>query len=159
MLANQNLLYSVSNNTNNIRFELCKNSFNAVWKKAAQGSPLSPTLYNSTRNFLSKNLTWHGWHFRRVEFYVIASSAHFSHFQLRDRPPGCVRKWIYRWKNNESDVWSMLVYSKLHKKLIIYNQILLYIHWSADCWDCLVECPKNRTRSFTSQMVNKQGRI
>ena len=46
------------------------------------------TLYNSTRNFLSTNLTWDGWHFRRGEFYVIASSAHFSHFQLRDRPPG-----------------------------------------------------------------------
>ena len=45
------------------------------------------TLYNSTRNFLSINLTWDGWHFRRGEFYVIASSAHFSRFQLRDRPP------------------------------------------------------------------------
>ena len=33
------------------------------------------------------------------------------------------------------------------------------LHWSADCWDCSVECPKNRTRSFRSQMVNKQGRI
>ena len=33
------------------------------------------------------------------------------------------------------------------------------VHWSADCWDCSVECPKNRTRSFRSQMVNKQGRI
>ena len=33
------------------------------------------------------------------------------------------------------------------------------LHWSADCWDCSVERPKNRTRSFRSQMVNKQGRI
>ena len=43
MLVNQTLLYSVSNNTSNIRFKLCKNSSNAVWKKAAQGSPFSPT--------------------------------------------------------------------------------------------------------------------
>ena len=43
MIVNQTLLYSIFNNTNNIRFKLCKNSFNAVWKKAAQGSPLSPT--------------------------------------------------------------------------------------------------------------------
>ena len=43
MLVNQTLLYSVSNNTNNIRFKLCKNSFNAVLKKSAQGSPLSLT--------------------------------------------------------------------------------------------------------------------
>ena len=41
MLVNQTLLYSVSNNTNNIRFKLDINSFNAGWKKAAQGSPLS----------------------------------------------------------------------------------------------------------------------
>ena len=33
------------------------------------------------------------------------------------------------------------------------------VHWSADCWDCSVECPKNRARSFRSQMVNKQGPI
>ena len=44
MLVNQTLLYSVSNNTNNIRFKLYKNSFNAVWKKAAKGIPLSPTF-------------------------------------------------------------------------------------------------------------------
>ena len=46
MLVNQTLLYSVSNNTNNIRLKLCKNSFNAVWKKTAQRSPLSPILQN-----------------------------------------------------------------------------------------------------------------
>ena len=46
MLVNQTLLYSVPNNTNNIRFKICKNSFNAVWKKAAQESPLSPTIRN-----------------------------------------------------------------------------------------------------------------
>ena len=44
MLVNQTLLYSVSNNTSNIRFKLCKNSFIAVWKKAAQGSPFSPNF-------------------------------------------------------------------------------------------------------------------
>ena len=42
MLVNQILLYSVSNNTNNILFKLGTNSFNAVWTTAAQGSPLSP---------------------------------------------------------------------------------------------------------------------
>ena len=36
---------------------------------------------------------------------------------------------------------------------------IIEIHWSADYWDCSMECPKNRTRSFRSQMVNKQGRI
>ena len=35
MLVNQTLLYSVANNTNNIRFKLGKNNLNAVWKKAA----------------------------------------------------------------------------------------------------------------------------
>ena len=34
-LVDQTLSYSSSNNTNNIRFKLWKNSFNAVWKKAA----------------------------------------------------------------------------------------------------------------------------
>ena len=38
MLVNQTLLYSISNNTNNIRFKLCKNSFNAVWKKWLKGA-------------------------------------------------------------------------------------------------------------------------
>ena len=56
MLVNQTLLHSVFNNTNNIRFKLCKNSFNAVWKKAAQGSPLFPTYYKdaySLKPFIS----------------------------------------------------------------------------------------------------------
>ena len=57
MPVNQTLFYSVSNNTNNIQFKLCKKSFNAVWKKAAQGSPLSPTAwkrkFNSTCIFVS----------------------------------------------------------------------------------------------------------
>ena len=44
MLVKETLLYSVSNNTDNIRFHLCKNNFNDVWKKAAQGSPLFPTI-------------------------------------------------------------------------------------------------------------------
>ena len=39
------------------------------------------------------------------------------------------------------------------------NFLEVHIHWSVDSWDCSVECPKNRTRSFRSQMVNKQGRI
>ena len=46
MLVNQTLLYSISNNTNNIRFKLCKSSFNALRKKAVEGSPLYPTMKN-----------------------------------------------------------------------------------------------------------------
>ena len=42
MLVNQTLLYSVSNNTNNIRFKWCKNSFNAVWKKNGSREPTLP---------------------------------------------------------------------------------------------------------------------
>ena len=41
----------------------------------------------------------------------------------------------------------------------LYHGALPHIHSSADSWDCLVEYPKNRTRLFRSQMVNKQGRI
>ena len=42
MLVNQTLFYSASNNTNNILFKLCENSFNAVRKKRLKGahSPL-----------------------------------------------------------------------------------------------------------------------
>ena len=52
MLINQTLLYSVSNNTNNIRFKLCKSSFNAVWKKRLKGIHSSlpdPTRASGTR--------------------------------------------------------------------------------------------------------------
>ena len=40
-------------------------------------------------------------------------------------------------------------------RLLSYREL----QWSAGCWDCSVECPKNQTWSFRSQMVNKQGRI
>ena len=55
-----------------------------------------------------------------------------------------------------------MVNKNMVKSEIKYNIVYVFkdiVHWSADCWDCSVECPKNRTRSFRSQIVNKQGRI
>ena len=51
MLANQTLLYSVSNNTSNIRFKLCKKSFNAIWKKRLKGAH-SPLLWYTSISIL-----------------------------------------------------------------------------------------------------------
>ena len=58
MLVNQTLLYLISNINNNIRVKSFKNSFNAVWKKVAQGFPLSPDcskIINNNNNNNSNN--------------------------------------------------------------------------------------------------------
>ena len=54
MLVNQILLYSVSNNTNNIRFKLCKNGFIAVnaEKKRLKGAHSPLRASNRTEIFM-----------------------------------------------------------------------------------------------------------
>ena len=54
MLVNQILLYSVSNNTNNIRFKLCKNGFIAVnaEKKRLKREPTLPYVPLTVRKHL-----------------------------------------------------------------------------------------------------------
>ena len=66
-----------------------------------------------------------------------------------------------RWKNLYSCKMTVISFSVIFwsHSLYVCNVMCRHIHWSADCWDCSVEYPKNRTRSFRSQMVNKQGRI
>ena len=56
MLANQTLLYLISNNTiNNIRVKSFKNSFNAVLKQAAQeSSPLYMIPYSPREFYYNK---------------------------------------------------------------------------------------------------------
>ena len=70
MLVNQTLIYSVSDNTNNIRFKLCKNSFNAIWKKAAQGSPLPPTQLPRDPTKYTANPSFHEYCVLVVMFMV-----------------------------------------------------------------------------------------
>ena len=53
MLVNQTLLYSISNNTNNIQLKLCKNGFNAVWKKSSSGVPTLPYSNSNISIFFS----------------------------------------------------------------------------------------------------------
>ena len=60
---------------------------------------------------------------------------------------------------NVGTVISRKVTEKFLGNMILRPERKSELHWSADCWDCSVECPKNRARSFRSHMVSKQGRI